>query len=65
MLIIDGQFNTIITDTEFIGSSTSTEPAATKGKMDETVNQQLFKLIGNSIPIPISLSLSQISLEGP
>ncbi|EFP77786.2 uncharacterized protein PGTG_03742 [Puccinia graminis f. sp. tritici CRL 75-36-700-3] len=39
------------------------EPAATKGKMDETVNQQLFKLIGNSIPIPISLSLSKSLLK--
>jgi hypothetical protein len=31
--------------------------------MDETVSQQLFKLIGNSIPIPISLSLAKSLLK--
>ncbi|PLW31317.1 hypothetical protein PCASD_13652 [Puccinia coronata f. sp. avenae] len=39
------------------------EPAATKGQMEETVNQQLFKLVGNTIPIPISLSLSKQLLQ--
>ncbi|KNE99405.1 hypothetical protein PSTG_07335 [Puccinia striiformis f. sp. tritici PST-78] len=39
------------------------EPAASKRKVDETVNEQLFKLVGNSIPIQISMSLSKSLLK--
>lgn len=39
------------------------QPAGSNGKTTETINQQLFKLIGNSIPIPISFSLSRSLLK--